>query len=29
MYLDTLFTRAGFPEGSFTTILTGSVRSLA
>ncbi len=24
MYLDTLFTRAGFPEGSFTTILTGS-----
>ncbi len=24
MYLDTLFTRAGFPEGAFTTILTGS-----
>jgi len=24
LYLDTLFTRAGFPEGSFTTILTGS-----
>ena len=24
LYLDTLFTRAGFPEGAFTTILTGS-----
>ena len=24
LYLDTLFTRAGFPDGSFTTILTGS-----
>lgn len=24
MYLDTLFTRAGFPEGAFTTILTGA-----
>jgi succinate-semialdehyde dehydrogenase/glutarate-semialdehyde dehydrogenase len=24
LYLDTLFTRAGFPEGSFTTILTGA-----
>lgn len=24
MYLDSLFTRAGFPEGAFTTILTGA-----
>lgn len=24
LYLDTLFTRAGFPDGSFTTILAGS-----
>ena len=24
LYLDTLFTRDGFPEGAFTTILTGS-----
>jgi len=24
LYLDTLFTRAGFPEGAFTTILSGS-----
>ena len=24
LYLDTLFMRAGFPEGAFTTILTGS-----
>lgn len=24
LYLDSLFTRAGFPDGSFTTILTGS-----